>query len=135
SPNGWNDRELNIEFLKRVYDPHTREIANGRWKSLVFDNHETHIDYPALKWALKHRILPWSLPPKTSAVLQPLDVSCFQTYAQVYGEIVAAESRNGVALTKQDFARILPRARDAAFTRTNIVAGFERAGIYPYNPD
>ena len=34
---------------------------------------------------------------------------------------------------KSKLSRILPAARDAAFTRTNIVAAFEKTGIYPFN--
>ncbi|KAK1216017.1 Vacuolar protein sorting-associated protein atg6 [Marasmius sp. AFHP31] len=54
-------------------------------------------------------------------------------FNNAYEEAVAWESAGSVALAKQDFARLLPEAWECAFTRTNIVAGFEWAGIYPYN--
>ncbi|THV02152.1 hypothetical protein K435DRAFT_853129 [Dendrothele bispora CBS 962.96] len=54
--------------------------------------------------------------------------------ARAYGRIVDEETKGSVAIAKQDFSRILPRARAEAFTCTNIVAGFERIGILPYNP-
>ncbi|KAJ3732254.1 hypothetical protein DFJ43DRAFT_1074446 [Lentinula guzmanii] len=62
-------------------------------------------------------------------------MSCFRPLQQAYGQAVDEETRAAVAIVKQDFSRILPRARKEAFTRTNIVAGFERTGIYPYNPN
>ncbi|KAJ6603054.1 hypothetical protein B0H10DRAFT_1957965 [Mycena sp. CBHHK59/15] len=83
--------------------------------------------------AFYSNILCIGLPPKTSGISQPLDVSCFKPYQLVYGRAADGEVRSGVCLTKQDFPRLLPRARAEAFTRTNIVQGFEQTGIFPFN--
>ncbi|THV02151.1 hypothetical protein K435DRAFT_654021, partial [Dendrothele bispora CBS 962.96] len=45
SPNGWTDSELHVEWMKRVYEPFTRERAAGEWRALIFDNHEAHLSY------------------------------------------------------------------------------------------
>lgn len=120
------------------------------WRLLPFDNHDSHIQEDVIEYALDHKILCIGLPPKTSGILQPLDVACYKSYAKAYGEAVEAECQGRVRVTKQDFPRwvqicihsscnltqvnrLLPRARAAAFTRTNIVSGFERTGIYPFN--
>ncbi|THU90045.1 CENP-B protein, partial [Dendrothele bispora CBS 962.96] len=131
SPNGWIDGELFLEWLERCYKPATREKAGQEWRALIFDQHESHLSYPVIKFALEHKIICIGLPPKTSGITQPLDVLCFRPLQQAYGRAVDEETRGAVAIAKQDFPRILPRAREQAFTRTNIVAGFERTGIYP----
>lgn len=105
SPTGWIDSELNLEWLKKCFEPLTRDKAAGDWRALVFDNHKSHLSTAALQFCLDNRIICCGLPPKTSGVLQPLDVSCFRPLQKAYGEIVSDETRNAVAIGKQDFAR------------------------------
>lgn len=104
-----------------------------------------------IPYAWSHKIIVVSLAPKTSGKTQPLDVAVFFDYQKAYGRAADEEVRGGVNITKRDFTRsvffpksivkaeltslssILPKAREAAFTRTNIVHGFEQPSIYPFN--
>ncbi|KAF7372319.1 CENP-B protein [Mycena venus] len=81
SPNGWTDNELGVVSSKNLFEPETRAKANGAWRALVFDNHESHVSAQFI----------------------------------------------------EDFSRLFPRAREDAFTRTNIVRDFEMTGIYLFN--
>lgn len=136
SKNGWINSALFLDWLRTVFEPQTREEApNGEWRALILDNHKSHINWETVKFCLKYKIILCTLPSKTSGVLQPLDVACFRPLQQAYGNAVDKQTTGRIAMSKQDFARILPEARDCAFTRTHIVDGFERAGIYPLNPN
>ena len=105
SPNGCVDAELFLLWMKRVYEPETCVKANSEWRALIFDQHESHLSYETLKFALEHQILCIGLPPKTSGVTQPLDVSCFRPLQQAYGCAVDEETHGSVAIAKQDFAQ------------------------------
>ncbi|KAL1752894.1 DDE superfamily endonuclease-domain-containing protein [Schizophyllum commune] len=133
SPSGWMDNYLACEWLKQCFDPLTRDKANGRWRRLIFDNHESHVSFEFIKEALDRKIVCVGLPPKTSGIMAPLDVGVFASYKRAYQQAVSEEIDAGVAITKQDFCRILPKARVVAFTRARIVDAFERTGIYPFN--
>jgi hypothetical protein len=135
SPNGWSDNELGVDWLEKLFDPATKEKAAGEWRCLVLDNHESHISFEFIEYAWSNKIIVVSLAPKTSGITQPLDVAVFKDYAQEYGKAADEQLHGKVAISKQDFPRLLPQARRKAFTRTNIVRGFEQASIWPFNPD
>jgi hypothetical protein len=135
SPIGWSDNELGVDWLEKLFDPATKEKAAGEWRCLVLDNHESHISMEFIEYAWSNKIVVVSLAPKTSGTTQPLDVAVFKDYAQEYGKAADEQLCGKVAISKQDFPRLLPQARRKAFTRTNIVRGFEQAGIWPFNPD
>jgi len=105
SPDGWVDSELFLDWMQRVYEPSTRDRAGENWRGLIYDQHKTHINYEIIKFALNHKILCIGLPPKTSGISQPLDVSCFRPLQQAYGRAVDEETRGAVAIAKQDFPR------------------------------
>ncbi|KAF7335119.1 CENP-B protein [Mycena venus] len=133
SPNGWTDNELGVNWVEKLFEPETRDKANGNWRGLVLDNQESHVSAAFIEACLQNRILCIGLPPKTSGISQPLDVSCFKPYQLAYGRAADDEVRSSNRITKQDFPRLLPRARAEAFTCSNIVRGFEQTGIFPFN--
>lgn len=105
SPNGWSDNELGVEWLIRLFDPQTEGKANGEWRCLVLDNHESHISLEFIDYAWSHKIIVVSLAPKTSGTTQPLDVAVFKDYGKEYGKAADEQLRGKVAISKQDFPR------------------------------
>lgn len=79
--------------------------ANGDWRCITLDNHESHISLEFIEYAWDHQIIVVSLPPKTSGKLQPLDVAIFRTYQKEYGRAVQTQVGGGVTISKQDFPR------------------------------
>ena len=76
------------------------------------------------------------MPPHTSHLLQPLDVSCFSPLKRAYGHEIQELARQGVYHNdKVDFLTIYTRIRPAVFTEQNIQAGFQATGLIPPCPD
>lgn len=77
------------------------------------------------------------LSPHTSNRLQPLDVSVFAPF-KTY---LATEMDHWLTnhpdsrITEYDMTPIIKSALIKSFTPVNIMKGFEKTGIYPYNPD
>lgn len=55
SKNGWTSNDLDLEWLKRVFEPLTRERAAGRQRLLIADGHGSHIELILLHIAWKIR--------------------------------------------------------------------------------
>lgn len=77
-------------------------------------------------------------PPHLTHALQPLDVCLFGPLAAAYSkelELFLIKSMALLAITKRDFFRLFDRAWKALFRPDTIKLGFEKCGIYPFNPD
>ena len=76
------------------------------------------------------------MPPHTSHLLQPLDVSCYSPLKRAYGREVEDLARQGVYhVDKTDFLTAYARIRPTIFTQQNIQAGFQATGLVPLCPD
>ncbi|KAL6173626.1 hypothetical protein ACJQWK_01166 [Exserohilum turcicum] len=76
------------------------------------------------------------MPPHTSHLLQPLDVSCFSPLKQAYGREIEKLARQGVYhIDKIDFLTVYQQIRPTVFTQQNIQAGFQATGLVPPCPD
>ena len=76
------------------------------------------------------------MPPHTSHLLQPLDVSCYSPLKRAYGREVEELARHGVYyVNKTDFLTAYTRIRPTVFTQQNIQAGFRATGLVPPCPD
>lgn len=84
SENGYNDSKISLEWLTRVFDPQTRETANGRPRVLICDGFGTHETLEILEFCLENNIILCRLPSHTSHKLQPCDVGPFAPLKAAY---------------------------------------------------
>ena len=76
------------------------------------------------------------MPAHSSHLLQPLDVGCFSPLKKAYGRCVEDMMRNSINhITKLEFLPAFNKAYHNSFTQNNICAGFQGAGLIPFNPD
>ena len=66
-----------LEWLKRVFGPITHTKAEGQYRLLVCDGHDSHISGSFMAHCLQNRIALRILPSHTSHLLQSLDVALF----------------------------------------------------------
>lgn len=136
SDNGYNDSKISLEWLTRVFDPQTRDIAKGKPRVLIFDGFGTHETPEALGFCLENNIIPCRLPSHTSHKLQPCDVGVFAPLKAAYRDQVEKLNRGGVDhIGKEYFTSLYKPARDKAITRRNILSGWAATGLFPLNPD
>ena len=77
------------------------------------------------------------LPSHSIYYLQPLDMSLFSSLLHYYSAAANALMFNSVNLTnlfKRAFWSLFLPAWKKTFTPANIVSGFTKTGIFPYNP-
>lgn len=75
------------------------------------------------------------MPPHSSHLLQPLDVSRFSPLKQAYGRSTTEMIQGGIYLIcKDDFLSFYPTAHQRALSLSNIQSGFAAAALIPLNP-
>jgi hypothetical protein len=84
SESGYTDSKISLEWLKRVFDPQTRERANGKPRMLLCDGFGTHETLEILEFCFENNIILCRLPSHTSHKLQPCDVAVFAPLKAAY---------------------------------------------------
>ena len=134
SSKGWTSNDHAYQWLVQIFEPQTWEKANGEWRLLTCDGHDSHISAKFLGHCIKHRIKLLLLPPHSSHLLQPLDVGVFSSLKQALSTEQRRYFRAGMArLEKVEWAECYFKARSTAITVRNVRAGWKATGIYPIN--
>ncbi|KAJ8929563.1 hypothetical protein NQ314_017726 [Rhamnusium bicolor] len=164
APKGWrnlytikksNDKE-NITVLVvftasgHIWDIFYEYIANdfNNWLTensikkpvIVFiDGHRSHMTLPLSKFCEKNEIILYALPPNTTHMLQPADVSVFRPLKQGWKNTVRnwqskPENINS-SVTKINFCRLFKETLSASDMTNAIKNGFRKCGLFPLDPD
>lgn len=101
---------------------------------LLFDGHNSHLTYNAVKMAKDNQIILMCLPPNSSHALQPLDVGVFSPLKAIWKDILKQWFRETrlTAVSKAVFPTLLnklvQRLKD-----THLIGGFKGTGLFPVN--
>jgi hypothetical protein len=132
---GWTSNVHGVEWLKRVFEPITRAKAAGRRRLLICDGHDSHISGNFISHCIQNLISILILPPHTSHLLQPLDVSVFGPLKK---RLTAALSYLNEAqlqrIKKAEWLEAYVRARQEAITESNVHSAWRGAGLAPFSP-
>ncbi len=139
TPTGWTNEDVALYWLQRVFDQSTRPKArSGRdWRLLWLDGHNSHINMRFLNWCHDNRILVAQYPPHSTHRLQPLDVSCFGALSTRYSQQLDQWLRKHggiIPLNQNHFYSLFWPALHEAFSEHNILSGWRKTGLYPFNP-
>eukprot|EP00732_Lithocolla_globosa_P001398 Lithocolla_globosa_v1_NODE_688_length_3433_cov_50.530195.p1 type:complete len:726 gc:universal NODE_688_length_3433_cov_50.530195:873-3050(+) len=105
---------------------------------LVMDGYGSHCnDIHMLEAFEKHKIICLGLPAHTSSALQPLDVGVFGPLKNYIRKAFSKWLRDnpGENFKKEMFAELVAVPWREAHNKQNIVAAFEKAGLWPQNPN
>ena len=124
-----------MQWLHEVFEPTTRDKANGEPHLLICDGHESHITASWITYCMKNNIIFMVLPPHSSHLTQPLDVGVFSPLktliASAIEPLISTELH---CILKAEWLSAYVEAYDKAFCLQNIRAGFCGTSILPYNP-
>jgi 4-hydroxybenzoate polyprenyltransferase len=135
SPKGWTTNEISALWLKEVFIPYALPKKEGEKRLLFLDGHESHLTDEFIYLCFKHNIHPCYLPPHTSHILQPLDLTISSVLKMIYRRELEMEAplveQGNTA--KAAFLRCYYKARASAFTEEKIRAGWLASGLWPIN--
>ena len=131
SESGFTDSYISLQWLKRVFDPQTKEQADKKPRMLIWDGFGTHETLEISEFCFENNIILCRMPSHTSHKLQPCDVAVFSPLKTAYREQVERMERGGVnTIGKQHFTYLYSPARERAMTKRNILAGWR--GTFAY---
>ena len=133
SHNGWMTGELFLETLKHLREKTYCSVDNKIL--LIMDNAECHMNIQAVEYAIQNGIVIVTLPPHTTAKLQPLDVSMYGPFKNCLKAIqddFKLTSPN-VPITEFMLPEFACKAWYKVCSPSNIMSGFAATGIYPVN--
>ncbi|KII85726.1 hypothetical protein PLICRDRAFT_145598, partial [Plicaturopsis crispa FD-325 SS-3] len=132
---GWTDGEIGAEWI-RHFDEATTEKANGAYRLLLVDGHNSHYTLQFLKYAREHKIIVLCYPAHATHIYQGLDVVIFAVVKRYLNEERDKWMReNAKAIDKTNFLEIYGKAHLRALTPDTIKAAFRKTGVWPFNPD
>ena len=129
SQKGWMTEVNFIDWFRNLFIP---SLPDERPVMLIFDGHETHMNYEVRQLALKHDIVIAKIPPHTTHLLQPLDLAVFKPLKEAYdrfAHLLFISERRYV--TKRDFPDLVAKTWKA-FKPQFARNGFKKAGIVPF---
>ena len=118
-----------LSILSRMLLPHA--------PFLLLDGHSTHYQPQVLKFAMEHQCIILCLPPDTTHETQPLDVGIFAPIKVQWGRVCHSfyQKNPGKVVNKFNFNTLFSEAWYGVVTAVNIMAGFRKSGVFPFNPN
>jgi hypothetical protein len=133
--NGWTDNKTGLEWIQH-FNKHTKPKREADYRMLILDGHESHMSAEFNQYCKDNKIIPISMPPHSSHLVQPLDVALFRPLKHAYGGEISNFIRASINhITKSEFFIAFKAAHNKTFTGDNIKAAFRGAGIVPWDPD
>lgn len=136
SKSGW----MTVEIFAEEYLDHLISHSNCTKENpilLILDNHGSHVSIQAVQKAKDNGITLLTIPPHTSHKLQPLDISVYGPFKGYFNRAMDDWMRNnpGQLVRIGNMSQLVKYAMLNSMTPRNIIAGFEKAGIYPINTE
>ena len=114
-----------------------QQELNDRPHMLIVDSHSSHLyNLPFYQVMKANNIHVFTIPPHTSHILQPLDSTPFAMFKR-HWEINLMKynsAHHGRSLNKVDFWDVFTPSFNSAMIPKNILSGFRKTGISPYDP-
>jgi hypothetical protein len=88
---------------------------------IIYDGHSTHIDQSIIETAIKENIKILKLPPHSSHLLQPLDLSVFKSFKGTWDDKLIKRQRQnlGRKLPKKLFSEFVCQTWKSVHPRSN----------------
>ncbi|XP_018572750.1 uncharacterized protein LOC108912073 [Anoplophora glabripennis] len=133
-PTGYMVGDLFLKWLRHFVAFVNASVTNK--VLLILDGHSSHKNIEALEFAKANGVIMLCLPPHCTRRMQPTDVAFFGPLQAYYDREMATWMKSHPSRTVglYQVAQIFGKAYETAASVKNITSGFEKTGIYPFNP-
>lgn len=122
-----------LSWFNKLFLPAVQHLTETGPVLLFLDGHHSHISLELIRKARENNITIMCLPPNTTHLLQPLDLSVFAPLKKAWKSILKQyklETR-GQTVSKEVFPGLIKKLWDASFKPEHCVGGFHGAGLVP----
>ena len=120
---GWTSNEHGLMWLRKCFEPMTKEKANEKRRLIIYDGHDSHISAAFMRYCYDSNIAIFLLLPHSSHLIQPLDVSVFSPLKAAMKTKLNTLFRTEIAcLHKSQWIEKYVEVREKAITKKNILA-------------
>lgn len=136
---GWFDATIFEDWIKTIIIPHFKDKVGE--KVLIGDNLSSHLSMETIKLCHEQNISFVFLPANSTHLTQPLDVAFFRPMKIAWRNVVLkwkkTDGKNQATIPKGCFPKLLCKLMKELSdnSKTNIMAGFKKTGIYPINEE
>jgi DDE superfamily endonuclease len=131
----YTNDQIAIQWLQH-FIKHTNAGVGSDKKLLLFNGHGSHVTLEFQELARSANIILLQYPPHLTHILQPLDVSVFQSYKHWHKMAVYKAIRTlQYEYNYSCFLRDLTEFRQKTFTESTILSAFQKSGMWPPNVD
>ena len=102
---------------------------------LLLDGHSSHFELSNIQLAEKEGVIILCLPPYTTHESQPLDCGVFGPLKKQWTQVCHdfQQANKGAVISKYVYSRLFSQAWLHALSGHNIIAGFRKCSVYPFN--
>lgn len=131
SKKGWMETDIFRNYFLKTLIPF---LGDKRPQLIIYDGHATHVDVDIISRAIQENITILKLPPHSSHLLQPLDLSVFKALKVKWDcKLITWQRQHvGCKLPKKLFSQFLGETWKQIDAEV-IQNGFKKAGIMPFN--
>jgi hypothetical protein len=118
------------------FNTHTKGCIVGAYRLLIIDGYKSHNLLKFQEIYKENDIITLCMLLYLLYLLQPLDIGCFSLLKKAYRSQIGSLIRSYINhITKLEFLPAFKAAFKQSITKDNIYAGFQGAGLVPYDPD
>nr|CAI5818620.1 unnamed protein product [Callosobruchus analis]CAI5818751.1 unnamed protein product [Callosobruchus analis] len=137
SDSGWMRSDIFYEFVCNEFNKWLDTNNIKKPIILFIDGHKSHMTLPLSQFCQDHGIILYTLPPSSTHIIQPADVSVFKPLKHEWKKRKwqsKPENTNAV-VTKINFCSIFQEALEAINMVDCIKNGFRSCGLFPFEPN
>ncbi|KAJ8933286.1 hypothetical protein NQ314_014114 [Rhamnusium bicolor] len=132
SEKGWTTSEVFFKYLSNDFNKWLLKENIPRPIILFVDGHKSHLTMATSEWCDQNQVILYALPPNTTHILQPADVSVFRPMKADWRKTVRLWQSRPENINSCVFNEILT---DKTEFEIKVKNGFRKCGIFPLNPD
>lgn len=136
SDSGWMVSSTFYEYMANVFYLWLLENNIDFPVILFLDGHKSHLSLELCTFCIEKQIILYCLPPNSTHIMQPCDVSIFRPLKVSWKKIVRSHKQeSGKTITKANFVSLFKIAFEESSKKETITNGFRACGLFPFNPD
>ena len=135
TPNGWISSEAFFSWFTNLFIGEIRNVVE--FPILVFmDGHSSHVNVAIAEFC-RNNIILYCFPAHASHLIQPLDVSVYGPLKKSWNTALDNFKKDyGEQMNKTNFFKVFdPAWEEAKKKPENVISGFRKSGLVPFNPN